>query len=103
MEFKNATVVKKANIYFDGKVTSRTIFTDSGERKSLGIFLPGEYDFNTGAAEIMEVLGGEASVKVSGEEEFSLYKEGDSFKVPANSSFKIEVKSVLDYCCSYAD
>ena len=25
MEFKNVTVIKAANVYFDGKVTSRTV------------------------------------------------------------------------------
>ena len=31
MEFKNARIVKKANIYFAGKLTSRTIYTEEGE------------------------------------------------------------------------
>ncbi len=35
MEFKNVTVVKAANVYFDGKVTSRTILFENGERKTL--------------------------------------------------------------------
>ena len=37
MEFVNARIIKKANIYYDGKVTSRTVFTETGERKTLGI------------------------------------------------------------------
>ena len=40
-ELKNVTVVKKANIYFDGKVTSRTVIFQDGTRKTLGIMLPG--------------------------------------------------------------
>lgn len=44
-EFKNVTAVKKANVYFDGKVTSRTIIFKDGERKTLGIMLPGDYEF----------------------------------------------------------
>lgn len=35
MEFKNATIIKKANIYFDGKVTSRTLYTERGEKKAI--------------------------------------------------------------------
>ncbi len=103
MEFKNARIVKKANIYFDGKVTSRTVFTESGERKTLGIFLPGEYEFNTGAEELMEVLGGEMKIMLPGEKEYTLYKEGQSFIVPANSSFKLIIEAVADYCCSYKE
>jgi uncharacterized protein YaiE (UPF0345 family) len=103
MEFKNATIFKKANIYYDGKVTSRTIYTPNGERKTLGIQLPGEYEFSTGAAEIMEILGGEMDVCLSGETEFKTYKEGDSFSIPANTKFRLIVKTVADYCCSYLD
>jgi len=29
---ENASIVKKANVYFDGKVTSRTVLLTSGER-----------------------------------------------------------------------
>jgi purine/pyrimidine-nucleoside phosphorylase len=103
MEFTNAKIVKKANVYFDGKVTSRTIYTENGERKTLGIFLPGEYEFNTGAEELMEVLGGEMQIMLFGEKNYTLYKEGESFIVPANSSFKLIIKEIGDYCCSYRD
>jgi uncharacterized protein YaiE (UPF0345 family) len=103
MEFNNVTVVKKANIYFDGKVSSRTIIFESGERKTLGLMLAGEYEFNTAAEELMEVLNGEMDIMLAGESEYKLYKEGESFVVPANSSFKIIVKTYADYCCSYRD
>ncbi len=32
MNFKNVEVVKEANIYFDGKVTSRTILFNDGTK-----------------------------------------------------------------------
>ena len=66
MEFKNVTVIKEANVYFDGKVTSRTVLFESGEKKTLGFMLAGEYEFNTDAEEIMEVLGGDMSVMLAG-------------------------------------
>ena len=103
MEFKNATIVKKANIYFEGRVTSRTIYTASGERKTLGIMLPGDYEFGTAAAEIMEVLAGAMDVCLPGESEFTTYAAGESFHVPANVKFKLIVKTVADYCCSYQE
>jgi len=100
-EFNNVTVIKKANVYFDGKVTSRTVVFENGERKTLGIMLPGEYEFGTGDKEVMEVLGGSLNVMLPGENTFTLYKEGDAFTVSANSKFKLEVTEVADYCCSY--
>lgn len=100
-EFKNVTAVKKANVYFEGKVTSRTIIFEDGERKTLGIMLPGDYEFGTGDKEIMEILGGSMDVKLPGSDNFVTYKEGESFIVPANSKFSLIVKEVADYCCSY--
>jgi hypothetical protein len=103
MQFTNARIIKKANVYYDGKVTSRTIFTETGERKTLGIVLPGEYQFNTGAEELMEVLSGAMEIMLQNENTNTRYDEGMSFVVPANSSFKVIVKSVADYCCSYRE
>jgi len=34
MNFKNVTVDKKSNVYFDGKVTSRNIAFDDGSVKT---------------------------------------------------------------------
>ena len=48
-QFENVTVLKKANVYFDGKVTSRTVLFADGTKKTLGIMLPGEYEFGTDA------------------------------------------------------
>lgn len=101
MEFKNVTLTKAANVYFDGKVTSRTFYLENGERKTLGFMLNGEYTFSTGLAEIMEVLGGEMEIRLPNEKEFSTYKVGETFNVPANSSFDVIVKQYADYCCSY--
>ena len=53
-EFGNVTIIKKANIYFQGGVTSRTVIFEDGSKKTLGIMQPGEYEFNTSDAEIME-------------------------------------------------
>ena len=103
MTFDNVSVVKKANIYFDGKVTSRIINFDNGEKKTLGIMLAGEYEFNTDAKEKMEILGGSMEVMLPGEDSYTLYEEGSYYFVPANSSFKMIVKQYVDYCCSYGE
>ena len=102
-EFKNVTVVKKANVYFDGKVSSRTIQFPDGSKKTLGIMLPGEYEFGTGSKERMEILGGELEVLLPGADRWKAVKEGESFEVPAQSKFTVKVRSITDYCCSYGD
>jgi len=100
-QFENVTVVKEASVYFDGKVTSRTVLFADGSKKTLGIMMPGEYEFGTELAEIMEMQTGEVEVLLPGETEWQAIPDGTSFNVPANSKFGIKVKNIADYCCSY--
>jgi len=99
--FENVKVDVAANIYFDGKVTSRKVTFADGSFKTLGIMLPGDYEFNTEAKELMEIASGELTILIAGDSEWQEIKGGMSFKVPANSSFKLKVNKVTDYCCSY--
>ena len=99
--FENVTIIKKANVYFDGKVTSRTVLFPDGTRKTLGFMLPGNYEFGTGAPEIMELLNGEMDVLLPGSDTWQTFHAGESFSVPANTSFKLRLSGVVDYCCSY--
>lgn len=103
LEFKDVTVIKKANVYFDGKVTSRTVMFKDGSKKTLGIMQPGEYEFNTGKAEIMEILSGDLDVLLPCSSARKKIKGGESFHAPANSKFTMKVKSLSDYCCSFVD
>ena len=100
-EFKNVTIVKKANMYFDGNVTSRTVVFADGSNKTLGIMLPGNYEFNTADKEIMEIMGGDLQVLLPGKKDWQAIKGGESFEVPANSKFSLQIKTITDYCCSY--
>jgi hypothetical protein len=100
--FKNVEISKEANIYFDGKVTSRAVKLSDGTVKTLGIMMPGSFEFGTEQHELMEITAGEMDVLLPGQTEWRTIHGGESFEVPANSSFKLEVKSVVDYCCSYS-
>ena len=100
-QFDNVSVVKKANIYFGGAVSSRTVLFADGSRKTLGLMAEGEYTFGTEAAELMEILAGKVEIKLAGSDVWQAYGEGESFDVPANSSFDIKVIGMADYCCSY--
>lgn len=100
-KIENATILAEANIYFDGKVTSRTIILSDGSRKTLGIILPGEYEFGTGDKEIMEILAGELKALLPGENSWKSFRAGQAFEIPANSKFKVLADQVADYCCSY--
>ncbi len=100
-EFNNVSVVKKANVYFGGNVSSRTIKFPDGTMKTLGFMLPGEYTFNTADKEIMEILDGELEVRLPDSSEWLKVKGGESFDVPANAKFTVKITTPTDYCCSF--
>ena len=100
-EFNNVSVVKKANVYFGGNVSSRTIKFADGSTKTLGFMLPGEYTFNTADKEIMEILDGDLEVLLPGLDVWQKIKGGESFDVPANAKFTVKIISPTDYCCSF--
>ena len=60
-QFDNVSVVKKANVYFDGKCVSHSVVFPDGTKKTVGVILPSSLVFNTGAAEIMEGVGWSAA------------------------------------------
>jgi uncharacterized protein YaiE (UPF0345 family) len=100
-EFSNVTVVKQANVYFNGNVTSRTIRFEDGSTRTLGFMLPGEYRFNTGAPELMEILSGELEVQLPGSTEWMPVHANGTFNVPGDSAFSVRVRTPTDYCCSF--
>jgi uncharacterized protein YaiE (UPF0345 family) len=102
-EFNNVTLTREANVYFEGNVTSRTVTFADGSIKTLGIMMPGEYTFGTAKAELMEILAGKLTYKLDGTDEWLSIEGGQSFNVPADSSFDLKVTELADYCCSYID
>ena len=101
--FKNVNVEKTANIYFDGKVISRNISFNDGSIKTLGVMLPGEYEFNTSSKEIMDIISGNLSYQLRGQSEWTNISSSMSFNVPKGTSFKVKVLDIVNYCCSYID
>ena len=100
-KYKNVNVDKLANIYFEGNVISRNIFFKDGSRKTLGVMLPGKYEFNTEARELMEILSGKLNLKLHNYDYWQLIKDGMDFNVPKKSSFKVNVLELVNYTCSY--
>lgn len=100
MQFKNVIVEKAANIYFEGKVTSRSLYFEDGTKKTLGIMMPGEYTFSTDSKEEMDISAGRLEYRLEGGEWETIDGSG-IFWVPAHTSFELKVHTVVDYCCSY--
>lgn len=102
MQFSNVTAIAKANIYFDGNVVSHGLVFPDGSKKTLGLIYPGSYHFKTEKAERMEIIAGNCSVHVDGQNEARAYNAGSYFDVPASSGFRIEVlDGICEYVCSF--
>jgi purine/pyrimidine-nucleoside phosphorylase len=100
-QFDNVSVVKKANIYFDGKCVSHSVLFPDGTKKTIGVIFPSSLTFNTGAAEVMELNAGKCRIKLKGDSDWKTFSGGQQFNVPANSSFDIETLETLDYVCHF--
>jgi len=96
-QFDNASVVKKANVYFEGMCISHSIQFPDGSRKSIGVILPSSLTFKTGVPEVMETVSGRCRVRLPGADDWVEFGEGQSFSVPADSSFDIEVADGEQY------
>jgi uncharacterized protein YaiE (UPF0345 family) len=105
-QYDNVSVIKKANVYFDGKCVSHTVQFADGTKKTLGVILPAMLAFNTGAPEIMETVAGSCRYRLKSPSgvmgEWQTVTAGQSFNVPGNSSFDIEVSGEpYHYVCHF--
>ncbi|WP_232680703.1 pyrimidine/purine nucleoside phosphorylase [Nocardioides sp. R-C-SC26] len=99
--YEGVTLDPRANVYFDGACVSHTFFLPDGTRKSAGVIFPAALEFGTAAPEVMELNAGRCRVRMAGSDEWTEYAAGDSFAVPGESSFSIEVVETLGYVCHY--
>jgi purine/pyrimidine-nucleoside phosphorylase len=99
-------VTTKANVYFDGKCISHSVRFADGTGKSVGVILPASLTFSTGAPEVMEGVAGRCRVRLKGADgqpgDWHTYGAGESYNVPGNSSFDIEVSGEpYHYICHF--
>jgi uncharacterized protein YaiE (UPF0345 family) len=87
------------NEYFDGAVKSLA-YQNNG-KSTLGVIVPGEYEFGTSTHETMHIIEGEMTVMVDGAVDWKVYTAGEKFEVEADSSFKVKVSLPTSYWCKY--
>jgi purine/pyrimidine-nucleoside phosphorylase len=100
-QIEGACVTAQANVYFDGKCVSHTLTLADGSRKSVGVVLPAELTFDTGAPETMECVAGGCEYKLAGSDAWLASGPGDQFSSPGNSSFQIRVRQAYHYICHF--
>jgi uncharacterized protein YaiE (UPF0345 family) len=90
----------KHNTYFDGRVQSIG-FERNALKATVGVIAPGEYRFNTAAAERMSVTSGLLAARLPNGE-WQSFPAGTYFEVPANSAFEVRaVGGPAAYLCEF--
>ena len=100
-QFDKVSVIKKSNVYFDGKCVSHTILLEDGSRTTIGVIFPSMLTFSTSEPELMEVVAGRCRVRLEGGSDWEDHGPGSRFSVPAISRFDIETLELLDYVCHF--
>jgi uncharacterized protein YaiE (UPF0345 family) len=90
----------EVNEYFDGNVKSIGFQTETLPA-TVGVMAIGEYEFGTSQKETMTVVSGVLTVLLPGEKKWKSISSGKSFKIAANSSFKLKVDIETAYLCIY--
>ncbi|KAJ1621598.1 RmlC-like cupin domain-containing protein [Pavlovales sp. CCMP2436] len=88
------------NSYFEGKVQS-VGYERNGRKASVGVIVPGEFNFDTAAPERMTVVSGAMHARMDGSETWALYAAGTNFEIPGNSAFFVRVDAPCAYYCEY--
>ena len=94
-------VTTKANVYFEGKCVSHGLEFPDGTKKSVGVILPSQLTFKTGAPEVMECVAGSCEFKLAGSDDWRKSLPGEQFAIAANSSFDIRVAEEYHYVCHF--
>lgn len=90
------------NEYFDGQVKSIALVNNEGPF-TVGVMDIGEYEFSTSQDEEMFVVTGCLQVQLPGDPAVRTFNKGQSFNVPANSSFQVKVEEQSAYLCRYIE
>lgn len=102
-QFDHVSIIKKANIYLDGKCISHTVIFPDGTRKTVGVILPSTITFGTDSPEIMEIVEGKCRVRIGEDGEWKTYEGGQRFRVPGTSRFELEALEPVHYVCHFSN
>lgn len=88
------------NEYFDGKVKSIAVENNEGT-STVGVMVPGEYEFGTSTVEYMTVITGQMTILLPGENSWKTIKKGETFVVDKNCKFQVKILETTSYLCLY--
>jgi len=89
----------KVNEYFDGDVKSLRAESE-GQEFTVGVVLPGNYNFSTGKNEHITVTLGQLEVKLPGTD-WQKVNPGETIMMPAKVGFQLRTGLTSSYLCLY--
>ncbi|MDL2263926.1 pyrimidine/purine nucleoside phosphorylase [Synergistaceae bacterium OttesenSCG-928-I11] len=99
--FENVTVLTQANIYEGGLCQSRTLVLPDGTKKTLGVYMPGDFFFDSHEPERVLMTSGAVDVLFPGDVEWRTVKAGENYDVPPNCTFRVRCGEVSQYICDF--
>lgn len=99
--FDSVKVSIPVNIFFDGKVQSRTLVFPDGSRKTLGVYLPGDYEFHSDGPEKVLMTKGSVEVLFPQDSDWRRINKGEVYMVPQNTKFKVRCSEISEYICDF--
>lgn len=101
-EFINTVDVKtRVNIFCGGKVQSRTLRYPDGKTRTLGVYLPGEFEFHSDGPETVVMTAGSVDVLFPGDADWHRVGVGERYDVPENCIFKVRCSKISEYICDF--
>ncbi|WP_281680501.1 pyrimidine/purine nucleoside phosphorylase [Synergistes jonesii] len=89
------------NIFYCGMVQSRTIRYPDGKIQTLGVYLPGEFEFHSDGPEAVVITAGAVEVLFPGEGGWRRVEKGGRYDVPRNTVFKVRCSEISEYICDF--
>lgn len=90
----------KVNEYFNGQVKSLG-FSNSTGNATVGVMEAGEYEFSTGAPEIMTLISGKWAIRLPDSKDFKNFAVGIAVPIPANCKFFLRIAEESAYHCQF--
>ncbi|TZF81046.1 pyrimidine/purine nucleoside phosphorylase [Pedobacter sp. BS3] len=88
------------NEYFGGSVKSLG-YELAGNKSTVGVIAPGEYEFGTSTHETMHIIEGSLSALLPEAINWQTYAAGQAFEVEKGTSFKVKTDAPVAYLCQY--
>ncbi len=98
---KSVDVKIMVNLYCDGKVQSRTLRYPDGKLQTLGVYLPGDFEFHSDGEEKVLITAGCVEVLFPSDSDWHQVKKNETYYVPANTTFKVRCTEIAEYICDF--